>query len=1605
MLNRLSRLFQPRPTSGRTGRRARRHAPALERLEERLPLTTVALLHSEQNTAYVDDVATSLTQYGGFTSIGRINVASSTPTLATLQAYDSVLVWSNYSFQSATGLGNVLADYVDAGGGVVQAWGSNSTFSSTHNIQGRWITGSYSPYVYGYTYSTANATLGTVHQPSHPVMQGVSTFNIGTGFGSGALAAQVSLASGATAIADLSSGYNLVAERPSLAGRVIGLNFAPYSSNASYSSWVSSTDGGRLLGNATMYVASATPLTVAITADKTALKAGEAAAVSFSLSEASTTFTIEDVTVAGGTLSNFSGSGTSYTATFTPTPNSTASGTVSVAVGRFTNAEANTNVVSPALGFTIDTRFPTVKITSTAANLDTNGPFTVTFQVSEAVTGFTAEDVAVEGGTLSDFSGSGAAYTATFTPTPGDASPRRVSIPAAAFTDPAGNPNEASELAIVSWVSLELVSTGSEADGNSTVFRLKRTGDITAALTVNVLLSGTATAGIDYGVPGGVQPGGRTAVVFPAGARTVELELPTLPDVARDPLETILAIVQPAATYSATPARDRATAVITAEGVTGRLLGTSAGLSANQSAFAGLRSDGSVVAWGGAASGGYTEGVDLDGPANNLTIARVFSNDFAFAAARSDGSVITWGDPARGGNSSGVDFDGPANNLAVTQIYSNQYAFAALRSDGSVVTWGHSANGGDSSAVDFDGIANNLTVTQIYSTGSAFAALRSDGSVVTWGFSSYGGDSSGVDFDGTGNNLTVTKIFSSQYVFAALRSDGSVVTWGISAYGGDSSGVDFNGTANNLTVTQIYRSNGAFLAVRNNGTAVTWGQRAYGGDASGVDFDGPADNLTVTQIYSTGFAFAALRSDGSVVTWGSSGNGGDSSAVDFDGPNGNLMVAFLADASISATQLTVETTPPTITIASSKTTFKVGETATITFTLSEPVTGFPDAAVTVTGGTLGTISGLGASYSAVFTPTEGSTTPGSIVIAAGEILDPAGNPNTASNTLALAIDTVVPTIVITSDKVALKTGETAAITFTLSESATDFGEDDVTVSGGTLSNFSGTGASYTATFTPTAASTTAGSISVAAAKFTDAAGNANIASDPLVLTIDTAVPTIAITSDKATLKAGETAAITFTLSESATDFSEEDVTVSGGTLSNFSGTGASYTATFTPAATSTTSGSISVAAATFTDAAGNANTASDPLALAIDTIVPTIAITSDKAALKAGETAAITFTLSESATDFSEGDVTVSGGTLSNFAGTGASYTATFTPAATSTTAGSISVAAATFTDAAGNANTASDPLALPIDTVVPTITITTNKTALKAGETAVITFTLSEASTSFSVADVTVSGGSLANFAGAGTTYTATFTPVAASTTPGSIRVAAATFTDAAGNANTTSDPLALTIDTALPTATLTTVPAARGGAMTSVAVTFSEPVQGVRLADFQLTRNGTAVPLSGAAFTGSGRTWTVTGLAPLTGSLGTYVFSLRGDAAARDLAGNPLAAGTSRFWEYATPFEIVGLPATTTVALSKLTIRLNGPVKGFEKVDIRLTLNGQVVSLFRANLDLRRGVYELSGLGPLTQKNGTYTVTIGRPNSKMLDGNGKPITGVLQASWVKRR
>jgi hypothetical protein len=91
----------------------------------------------------------------------------------------------------------------------------------------------------------------------------------------------------------------------------------------------------------------AKPPTIAISSNVSKLKAGESVTITFTLSEASSDFTKDDVSVLGGVLSDIIlkfGETKVYTATFTPTANSVTTGTISVASDKFSDAAGNTNV-------------------------------------------------------------------------------------------------------------------------------------------------------------------------------------------------------------------------------------------------------------------------------------------------------------------------------------------------------------------------------------------------------------------------------------------------------------------------------------------------------------------------------------------------------------------------------------------------------------------------------------------------------------------------------------------------------------------------------------------------------------------------------------------------------------------------------------------------------------------------------------------------------------------------------------------------------------------------------------------------------------------------------------------------------------------------------------------------------------------------------------------------------------------------------------------------------------------------------------------------------------------------------------------------------------
>lgn len=212
----------------------------------------VAIVSSSGSAANNADVQAKLVNSGFFGQVDIIDIAATTPSLAQLQAYSAVIMWSFVNIQDSTLLGDTLADYVDAGGGVVIAVYANSTTSTNRTLQGRWLSGGYPIIVQaGGTTTNAQATLGTVPLPSHPVMNGVTAFDGGS---SSARPTTLSMTPGSSAIAHWSDGKILAAQHGSLPRRIDLGFFPPSNGGASASYWDQATDGGKLMANALMYV-------------------------------------------------------------------------------------------------------------------------------------------------------------------------------------------------------------------------------------------------------------------------------------------------------------------------------------------------------------------------------------------------------------------------------------------------------------------------------------------------------------------------------------------------------------------------------------------------------------------------------------------------------------------------------------------------------------------------------------------------------------------------------------------------------------------------------------------------------------------------------------------------------------------------------------------------------------------------------------------------------------------------------------------------------------------------------------------------------------------------------------------------------------------------------------------------------------------------------------------------------------------------------------------------------------------------------------------------------------------------------------------------------
>jgi subtilisin family serine protease len=157
---------------------------------------------------------------------------SNLPGLTTTQllAYEVVVVTNNFKWSDAGAdmntIGNRLADYIDAGGKVVVA---NFAYDwDEWDLGGRFMSGNYGPFTRSVQPDISGYhSLGTVYQPSHPVLSGITNLN------SGSLKQKVGIAAGAAWLADWNTAPALpmVAVKPNVVGLNVLLSFGDGSHN------------------------------------------------------------------------------------------------------------------------------------------------------------------------------------------------------------------------------------------------------------------------------------------------------------------------------------------------------------------------------------------------------------------------------------------------------------------------------------------------------------------------------------------------------------------------------------------------------------------------------------------------------------------------------------------------------------------------------------------------------------------------------------------------------------------------------------------------------------------------------------------------------------------------------------------------------------------------------------------------------------------------------------------------------------------------------------------------------------------------------------------------------------------------------------------------------------------------------------------------------------------------------------------------------------------------------------------------------------------------------------------------------------------------------
>ena len=1227
--------------------------------------------------------------------------------------------------------------------------------------------------------------------------------------------------------------------------------------------------------------------------------------VTITFPESVTGLALTDFTVTNGCVSNLAGSGASYTVNLNPTSNSTV--TLSLPAARVTDTAGNANTAATPLSISFYTDAPRVtSVSSTSLNTSYKAGDQISIQInfSEAVTVSGTPRLTLETGSTDALvnysSGSGSSsltfnYTVAAGHTSSDLDCQSVAplaLNGGSIVDTATStynaafifacPGTAGSLAaneaIVVDTTKPTVSSVTSASANGS-YKAGTSIGVTVNFSEAVYVTGspqiTLETGLIDGVASYVSGSGTTALVFSytvqSGHNSSDLDYAStsglsanggsIKDLAGN--DATVTLATPGAANSLGNAKSIIVDTIaptvlsvTASNANGSYtVGTTISPQVVFSELvivtgapqltldAGIRTAGATYASGSSSTTlVFSYSIQSGDTSSDLAYTSanaLSSNGGTVRDAAGNDAVLTLASP---GSSGSLD---TAKNIVVDTTAPTVVGVSSSASDGL-----YTVGGTITIQVEFSEVVTVTGIPQLaMGTGAGATATYVSGSgttVLTLSYTVQAGHSSGdLDYAATTSLTgTITDAATNSAVLT-LPSPGAVGS--IS----DDKAIQIDTTA--PTVVGITSSTGdgyytvgnsIYLTVTFSEPVNVLGSPTLTLETGGSD--GVATYVAGSGTTELSFQYTVGAGENSadldVVTSGAlSANGGSLR----DGATNNAVLAITPPALSVSRAIVVDTTDPGAVIFS--TAAPATHTSPIPFsiTFSEDVVGFELADISVTNGIPSNFVSV---TSSLYTFEVAPSMEGDVEVALPQNVaaDLATNLNTTSSVAAVRYDTTAPTVTINSLAGASFNTPSFSVSISVSESTSDFDVSDITVVNGTLSNFSGSGTSYTVDVIAGIEGSV--EVSVAGDRVHDIAGNGNVGSALLSRTYDVTGPTVDVSSTATSTTNINPFSVTFTFSEEVTGFALEDLAVTNGVTSNFVGVSETvYTVDVAPSSEGVVQ--VSVGAQIVQDCAGNGNLEPATLTRTYDETSPTVSLSSTTSAVTNSSLIPIVITFSETVTGFEAADVNVTNGAVYSMTGSGSSYTAEVAPSTDGVV--EVSVGSDVAVDSAANGNASSANFSRTVDRVGASVAISSSVAPIFSSAPMSVSVTFSEWVSGFEVADLVVTNGAASNLVGSGTVYTVDVTPsgegeVTVSLPEGRVH-------DYPGNSNVASSILSRIYDLAPPSVTLSSaLPNPTNTNPLEVSVVFSENVLGLTAGDF-FVGNGTV-----SALTGSGLSYT---------------------------------------------------------------------------------------------------------------------------------------------------